>query len=171
MIDKYYYLIASLPYLNIEQKPLISDEYFLQECQNWLTDKDKSIILDATIDSLQIKEGDPEALREWKVFDINLRKKLSDIRILKKQNLNIHDKLHGAIKEIFEQQTPLLMEKRLCRIRWDFLEDTAYKYNFDINALIVYFLKLQIIKRLFVFDKEKGKQAFKGLTKVSVQYG
>lgn len=168
MSAKYYYLVSSLPYLHIGQKPFISGGRFLKECEASLTDKDKGIIADANINNLAPKETDPEALSAWKHFDANLRKRIADIRLLKKQGLNIHDKLHGAIKEIFEQGNPLLAEKRLCEIRWAFLECMSLKYNFDINALVIYFLKLQIINRLLVFDKEKGKAVFMQLTEVNI---
>ncbi len=168
MSAKYYYLIASLPQLALGQRPLISAEGFLKQCEGSLTDKDKGIISSAGIDSLMPKEDDPEALTDWKHFDTHIRKRIEDIRLLKKHGLNIHDKLHSMVKEIFEQENPLLSERKLCEIRWAFLEGETLKYNFDINALVIYFLKLQLVNRLFVFDKEKGKAIFAQLTEVSV---
>ena len=57
--------------------------------------------------------------------------------------------------------------RRLERKRWDFLEEKECDYHFDIAALSLYYLRLQMLERLASFDKEKGRETFGGLCEVS----
>ncbi len=69
--------------------------------------------------------------------------------------------------DVFEEPTPLLMERKLEKKRWDFIEEKEFGRYFDINTLILYFLKLQILERLSLFEKEKGKARFERLSEVT----
>ena len=71
--------------------------------------------------------------------------------------------------QIMSQETPLDMEMSLEKTRWDFLEEKAHGYFFDLNRLIVYFLQLQILERLDVFDKDKGESFFYELCEVDYE--
>ena len=61
------------------------------------------------------------------------------------------------------------MEEALERIRWDFLEGKTAENMFDINWLVLYFLKLQIAERLTTFDKDKGESFFYELCEVKYE--
>jgi len=62
------------------------------------------------------------------------------------------------IQIIQEGKNPLEIEKRLMRAQWDFLEEQEIGHFFDLDFLIIYYLKLQILERMFSFNKEKGQQ-------------
>ena len=47
-----------------------------------------------------------------------------------------------------------------------FLEEKEFGYHFDMNTLMLYCLKLQILERLAAFEKEKGKTRFERLAEV-----
>ena len=53
-------------------------------------------------------------------------------------------------------------------MRWQFIENLEGGHIFDLEALILYFLKLQIQKRLFTFNKEKGEAIFDELSAITL---
>lgn len=109
-------------------------------------------------------------VKKWEDFNNNLKEDLANIRSIKKSHPG--EKIHLAIGgtsggEIFSEPNPLLMEKRFERTRWDFLENQEFFYFFDINRLIIYLYKLQILERLSSFNKEKGTRVFNELCEVA----
>lgn len=164
MSNKYYYLISSLPYLFFENPALISLEDFFAECGKWLSRQDLKILQDNNINDLQINSGDLQIIKEWKGFNNSLREEIALLRAAKKTH--VIEKAPLDVKEIFTEKNPLLMERRFEKVRWDFIEQQEYRYTYDINYLILYLFKLQILERLFVFNKERGKQEFEELTQL-----
>lgn len=150
MQNKYYYLVSSLPYLFFDTESPVTTEDFISSCRNWLSRKDFSLLL-------HHKDTVP-VLRKWKKFNNSMKEELSQIRSLKK--LHPEEKIHSVFSEIFEGENPLFIEKRYERIRWDFLEGQEFYHTFDINWLLIYLFKLNILERLMSFNKEKGMQVF-----------
>ena len=100
----------------------------------------------------------------WKAFDRDLRGELAGVRRAKREGAR--ESIPMQLKDIFEEHTPLHMEKRIEEKRWAFLDEKEFGYHFDIYALSLYYLKLQILERLSVFDKERGREAFEELCEV-----
>ena len=65
-----------------------------------------------------------------------------------------------------DDNNPLDIERQLIILRWRYLEEQDAGHHFDINFLVIYFLKLQLLQRLFIFDKEKGRERFLAFSKV-----
>lgn len=164
MQNRYYYLTASLPYLYFEKEPPISIEDFISECRKWLSKKDINIIGTSDINNIEIKSSDPKIIKDWKIFNIALLEELAMIR--KAIKTHTIEKASVSVRDIFEEINPLLMEKRFERIRWDYIEQKEFLFQFDINRLVIYLFKLQILKRLAQFDKETGEKVFAELTEV-----
>ena len=167
MENKYYYLVASLPYLEFDKPPLITKEQFLSESGKWLTRSDYRKLSGIDIHDPYKQAGDPAVISKWKSFDRELREELAEIR--KEFRKSDSRGETASFKDVFGQANPLFMEKKLERKKWDFLEGIEADYHFDINELVIYFLKLQILERLASFDKEKGKEKFEILCEV--KYG
>jgi len=165
MKSSYYYLVSSLPFLFFDKKLTLSLKNFKDECKKWLNDIDFKIINKIDINSYQLEENDNFIIKKWKFFNKDFKEDIAKQRkILKK-----HSSDGGSVfyRQIFDEKNPLLMEKQLERIRWDFIEGYESWYNFDLNWLILYSLKLQINERLEKFDKEKGKKRFGELSEIS----
>jgi hypothetical protein len=62
---------------------------------------------------------------------------------------------------------PLEIEKRLLKHRWDFLDHLEQDHHFDFSFLIIYYLKLQILDKLALFDRERGMDRFRQLSRVT----
>lgn len=162
MHRKYYYLISSLPYLIFDVKKQIQIEDFLGESEKWLSKKDIKILKDTDSNNLLPGQEDTDIVKEWKRFNTNLREEIKIMRLAQKT----HSKeiLTENLKNIYEEKNPLLMEKRFEKTRWEFIEQREFLYNFDINALILYFLKLQILERINIFNKADGMKTFEELS-------
>ncbi|MFH1868913.1 MAG: DUF2764 family protein [Candidatus Omnitrophota bacterium] len=163
MYSKYYYLAASLPYLILGKAQPLAKEDFLSECKKWLSASDFSRLESIDIESLDITANDLPLLAGWKRFDMSLRTELADFR--KKRRKEKERPAPASLKDIFEKENPLLMERAIAQKRWNFIEECEFGNHFDLNFLTLYFLKLQILERITKFDKEKGRDIFQGYTR------
>ena len=167
MQNKYYYLVASLPTLKFKGELPFSPEEFLEECRKWFTPEDLERILSADI---QCPEGvctRTELLKEWSIFDGEIREALASAREEKKKGEEAKET--DIARDIMAQETPLAMEERLERIRWEFLKEKEVGYFFDLNSLVIYYLQLQILSRLGKFDKDKGESYFYKICEVDYE--
>ena len=167
MHSKYYYLVASLPYLKFAEEPPISSDGFMEECEKWLTPEDMEIVSSANLWRCMPKKKSTAVLAEWDSFNEEKREEVARARAAKKVSGQI--KAPDILKDALEKETPLLIEEALERIRWDFLEEKSAACMFDVNWLALYFLKLQIAERLATFDKDKGESFFYELCEVKYE--
>ncbi|MFA5069259.1 MAG: DUF2764 family protein [Candidatus Omnitrophota bacterium] len=167
MANKYYYLVSSLPFLRFAQPGHVNKQAFLSECRKWLSENDMEMLESAAPGSAGRPVNDTPVLRAWKEFDKNLRSELALARAWAKGNR--HDKPVSSAKVVWEQANPLLMEQSLERLRWGYLDYLEAGNFFDINFLILYFLKLQIIERLGCFNKENGEAVFRDMCEVNYE--
>lgn len=166
-MNKYYYLVSSLPYLKFDSPEFFSREEFLKFCQLWLSDADFKILSAADISDYIYKDSDLSITKAWKDFDYSLRLELLHARESRRQGLP--QKLSHRLSEVFDADNPLELEVNLAALRWRFLEDQEFGFYFDLNFLVIYFFKLQIKERLKLFDKEKGQAIFNQLCEVSYE--
>lgn len=164
MPNKYYYLVASLPYLQFNRPLPTSKDLFLSECRKWLSPKDLDIITKTNIKDFEIVTTDPEVMKNWKSFDIELRESLAGLR--KERKASILEK--KSTKGIYGEEDPLVLERKIEKKRWDYLDELELGNHFDMNIIIIYSLKLQILERLASFDMEKGRSRFESLCEVKI---
>jgi hypothetical protein len=167
MTGKYYYLIASLPYLG-EGEISITKKEFLSECVKWLSPRALAVLKEADTDE-DIKCENVPALNDWKVFKTELDEGLLAVRKADATDSPQDSTVPPAVRAVFEEETPLLMEKRLAAVQLDFIDTQLSRYFFDLNWLIMYFLKIQILERLSVFNKDEGEKFFYELCEVEYE--
>ena len=165
MPGKYYYLVSSLPYLKMEEKG-ITKEAFLAECLKWLSLADYRALEEADMGMLEKTSFEVPVLIDWKSFDESLKKDLFVAREAMALGTSRETVVNDTIKAVLEQETPLLMEKKLAQMKLDFIDGEFSKYFFDLNWLILYYLKIQILERLSLFDKDIGENFFYKLCEV-----
>ncbi len=163
-MDKYYYFVSQLPVLKFNERPSIGKDYFLDEAKKWLSPKDLEIIVDLNINDFIFKKDDLTVLREYKYFERVLREELVLFR--KNSYSNIDSKVLTVVSLSVLEGNPLDVERKLLLLRWTFIEEKEQGHYFDLESLCLYFLKLQILERLFIFDKEKGTLVFDKLCEV-----
>lgn len=166
-MSKYYYLVASLPYLQFGEEAPVSTKDLLEECGKWLSAKDITTIRAAGSFDREAPGGRSSLLKEWKEFESSVREEIALFRASRKKGGDF--RAREEIKSIVSQKTPLDMEKSLEKMKWDYLEDKEPGFLFDINSLIIYFLKLQILERVDSFDKDKGERFFYNICEVNYE--
>ena len=166
-MSKHYYLVATLPYLQFGEEAPVSIEAFLEECRKWLS-ADEMKIIAATGDCGRGSEDVSSGLLEaWQEFDLAVREEISLFREARKKGEDFRAK--EELKEIMTQKTPLEMEKKIEKIKWDYLVEKELSFFFDIDSLVVYFLKLQILERIDSFNKDKGERFFYNTCEVNYE--
>lgn len=159
MQNKYYYLVSSLPLLQFDDKPGIIKKEFLSECGKWVNLPEFKILQAVDIDSFKMPSGNKQIIRQWKKLDSSLRDDLSKARRIRQDADD--EKLPASMLSVFDKETPFLMEKEFARKQWVILDELELGHYFDINILIIYFLKLQILERFATFNKDEGMRVFK----------
>ncbi|MBW2028564.1 MAG: DUF2764 family protein [Deltaproteobacteria bacterium] len=171
-MGEYYYIVSSLPYLSFQDSPPFSHEEFLEGCDLWLSNQERAQLGLGLLDVERIPQDliANDLLLRWVSYENTLRNELVRHRA---RNLGIGEEKYmrerpglevGAAEEVHKAlQLPSLREKEiaLLEIRWDFLSDMEPGHYFDLTALIIYGLKLQILERMQSFSEEKGRQLLK----------
>ncbi len=164
-MDKYYYFVAQLPVLFFDKESDLALETFLQEAQKWLGAGDFRILSASVLNNISGGENAPEVLKTYSAFEEALQHDIARWR-----------QAHRASQEykplsfplsIIKEGNPLEVEKKLLALRWHFLNDLETGHHFDVEFLILYFIKLQILHRLAKFNKEKGLRVFQSLCDVT----
>lgn len=135
-----------------------------------------------------VRNCENEFLRKWFDFDLNLKNIVAGINV-RKHKLN-GEKIYigdsfivqavkkSTLKDFglsndFEYMEKLLIiqenenflerEKAMDILRWNFLDEQNTFNYFSIEVLLAYIIKLNIIERWLVLDKETGESMFRKL--------
>lgn len=165
-MTKYYYTMAALPTLRLEEKAPISEEKFLQFAEDTVKAGDYQIILKCQLGSTE-PTGFSFADRILS-FEKELRLELAEARMAKLKfdspmplpESDGRDVLTEKVRNIINADSPLEAESAMNQVRWGFLEEMGVSHFFDMEALIVYYFKLQIVMRQEKFEREPGREAF-----------
>ena len=173
-MGQYYYTVATLPMLSFESENFPTTEEFLELCSRRASRKEYELLLRARLlPDPQDMSGNP-LLRTWYEREIGLRNELVRQRAAQ-LNRDEHtyvrrtangDDMSGirgipeVVREALTQDTPLKSEMVLLRHRWAVLEELEVGHHFDIERLMIYYLKLQILWRKRRFNREDGENVF-----------
>lgn len=165
-MDKYYYFVSQLPTLFFDGETDISLERFFAESEKWLGDRERDILSRVSIDHTDAIEGDPGVLQDYKTLEFALR---SELALWRKTRGSDQEYRPSSFPiSIVRDGTPLDAERELLKLRWNYIENEAPAHHYDLEFLILYCLKLQILRRLFTFNKEEGLKTFQNLCEVEV---
>lgn len=165
-MDKHYYFVSQLPTLFFDGEAGIALEAFQAEGEKWLSDREQNILSRVSIEDADAAEGDPGALLDYKEFEFALRTELALWR--KTRGTDQEYRPSRFPVSIVRDSTPLEAERELLKLRWNYIENEAPAHHYDLEFLIFYCLKLQILRRLFTFNKEEGLKTFQNLCEVEV---
>jgi len=152
-MDKYYYIVSQLPMLFFDKETFMTIEYFLQESAKWLSSKDYEVLSQVNINDISLKKMGPKVWLQYSEFEYEFR---NDLALWRKS------------LRVGQEYKPNSFERRLLKRRWDFIEALEQDHHFDLEFIILYYLKLQILQRLFQFNKEKGMITFQDISRVTV---
>jgi hypothetical protein len=166
-LKNHYYTLAALKTIRLGEKIPITEEYFLQFAEDTIDAKSYQILLKSRW-GLTEPTGFSFADRilSW---EKELRLELAKARISKRSfdtppNLQASDGRYSLLEQVravMALDSPLDAERYLDQLRWSFLEDIGARHYFDLEALVVYYLKLQLALRQEKFLEELGRDSFK----------
>ncbi len=165
-MDRYYYIASQLPFLQMSSETEFSQTQLFYELEKWLNESDFQQLEEADINNTDALTSDTSIIKQYKEFEKLLRNELVAWRKAKKDGYE--HKTTIIPSNLLKEGNPLEIEKKLLKLRWDFLEEQGLDHYFDLEFLILYNYKLQILGRLKSFDKDLGLKNFKQYTEVGI---
>ena len=185
-MDNYAYIIASLPVLNQEDHPehFVAEE-ILAEIREQLSARDNSVL------DLLLEGYDPDKLnaefyrralahgnrfiREWFRFDLDLRNATvaflndslgrpegQDLVLLTEREAEEFPE-EEAVQQVLNRADLLQRERGLDDLRWQKVDELTAMDVFDLELILGFVAKLQIIDRWLKLDPESGRELFRKL--------
>ena len=177
-MNGYYYLLTSLPELDINSSQAIEDaDSFISKLEFFIPKKDFKQIKSLINNDKDLK---------IKVLEDYLKKKQSiDALLLEKREIKLRgesreyklkqpvdSQINSLVDKVFNNSNPLEAEKEILSLYWKILDEIGAFHNFDFTTLCVYVLKMQLLRRLKSFDANEGKKEFNNLfEKSKISYG
>lgn len=134
------------------------------------------------------KKTNNQFLRQWSELNMNIRNVLSFMncrdnkvkydhlivgdnavaQLLKTSHNPTHELIElmdylEFVREIHELPDLLEKEQRIDLLLWEWIDENTFFHYFDIEKIMGYLFKLQIIERWRLLDKGKGEQIFREL--------
>ncbi len=163
---QYYYVIATLPLLQPDDKPPLTLDELYYSCRGNINDDDLNLLKTASLEPSH--DYGTEILKKWYTWETSLRNELVKLRSQKRGVESEKYKREGDVipgiaetaREAVNQDSPLAGEELLNKARWTFLDELEVGHYFDTAKLLVYALKLQLLHRRSKFTTEQGKEKF-----------
>ncbi len=186
------YLISSLPYLSFSNKPefqqkiktlfqsYIGEEeeeemdpadMLDRESAKFVSGKSFSLLRDIELnriyESTYLRRGS-RVLEEFSQYVRRQKEAVKGIRLQRKDSLSGNGRHDPELLSL--EGTPLEQEVQLMKYQWERLEELSSGHYADLEALILYKLKLLLLLRWWNFDARLGFERFLELTKEK-EYG
>jgi hypothetical protein len=161
MTDRYFYLVAQLPALRFGREPGLTPEGFLAEAAKWLGRSRLETIRGAALFDRSEKPTGCALLDRFRAFERAFRTELAEWRRARREGRDLRTSFPASL---VREGDPLEVERALLRYRFERLEEEEWGHHFDLEALAAYYLKLQIMARLTVYDAARGLEAYRSLT-------
>jgi len=165
-MDKYYYVVTQLPMLFFDRESYMTTEFFLREAEKWLSPADFQCLVQARYNSITLTVKSPRLLQAYVDHENAFRQDIAAWRKAQREGLDY--KLETIPTAMVKDGNPLEIEKNLLAFRWKLIEELEIDHHFDLEFLILYFYKLQILETLALYNKEKGLEIFKSISKVNI---
>lgn len=174
-MSQYYFLVASLPTLQLDTPPAISFPEFLSLCHEHMSPADLEAVkaarlseFDEAFDRCATAESASLLIR-WYRWEITLRNALAKLRALKLgwdphpylHEIKEHLGLEALAQEAMGAADPWEAGKLLVQARWSYLDELEVGHFFDTGKLIVYSLKLQLLLAHAAMTRERGEAELK----------
>ncbi|MCK9594078.1 MAG: DUF2764 family protein [Candidatus Omnitrophica bacterium] len=156
MPEFYTYLISSLPVLQFGAKPEYSLERFMGMCRDLIPEEDYQTLGLCAGKALLDHPARQPTLKQWQAFETGLRNELVKVRASRRKiepakYLRPDGSGDSGLVHIAANSrripSPAEAEKFLDQERWKKLEELSFGHYFDLDALIIYCLKLRILLR------------------------
>lgn len=159
----YYYLLASLPSLQLTAAPPIELEVLLQSSREQLTDKDFQ-----ELSAILAGGGESAFARRWRDFDERLRLLVARQRA-ERRSLDVSElpsesgapdlSLQNQVLDAFAAEDPMERERRLDTLRWRWLENDSAFDPFAKAAVFSYALRFELVRTWHGRSTVRGRMA------------
>ncbi len=167
----YYYLISSLPALELEKEPHIDSEQFLDMAARELPESScqklaRIKLVPGWLSSCQVEAQ----WQEWETYLRNLlvwrrchHSGCESAHHWIRPETEVFPTIIRTVDEAVSEETPLAREKILDQLRWSRLDDLQTGHYFDFETLAIYRLRLLLAEKWRDHDTKRGREAFDGL--------
>jgi hypothetical protein len=161
---EYYYLVSTLPLLCLDDPPPLTSEAFLELCRAHVDEAGFRRLRAVDL----IPDGEPGGAvdRGWRAWETYVRNLLATLRggALRRETgdslrpeIDVFPGDRRRLEEIMNEDDPAARERALDELRWRRLDDLAVGHHFDVEALVVYRLRLRIMEKWAARESERGK--------------
>jgi hypothetical protein len=167
-LSNYYFVAASLPMLRYDNPAGITRAYFLDLCKAHLSPVDFQLLAEAELFGFSARAPRSAIYKKYRDWETALRNELTILRAagsgrradpsLRPAEIFLSAK--ALAKRVFNEASPLRAEELIDEARWQQLEELELGHFFDLQRLLVYYLKLQLLGRRALFNPEEGKTIF-----------
>lgn len=164
-MDKYYYLVSQLPVLFFDRDNPMRLDTFLEEAAKWLSPKDYSVLTSVHLSGETPKKV-PSVFAHFLETNREFKRELALWRQSKREGWEY--KPQSFPLSLVKEGNPLEVEKKLLKQSWMILDEQEKDHHFDLGILILYYLKLQILEKLAIFEEEKGMEHFQKMSRVTL---
>lgn len=167
----YYYAVAALPSLRFDMEEPPTDEAFVEFCVDQCTPHDTRLVAEARFGSENV---DHPTLCDVEGFERALRRALAEHRAATlgwelgddprrndPQVSRFAVTAHAIVQDAMAKENPFERERALDRARFTFLEELQVGHYFDVVVLMLYRLKLALIRRSQARTADKGEEVFR----------
>lgn len=167
---QYYYAVATLPTLALEETSYLSIESFCEFMKEQLTAEDYGYLSRASLDP-PAEFGDmPKAYVSFARFVLALRNALSKERAGElgwelEEHLRLDDRGETGMtepeamvraREALNAENPFRAEEAIIRAQWALLDELEVGRFFNVEKIIIYYLRLQLCERFGDMTIERG---------------
>ncbi|MDR3201021.1 MAG: hypothetical protein LBT68_06135 [Spirochaetales bacterium] len=146
----------------------MAEEDFLFLCQNSVTGGDWKVLQQARFHSSPGLKTGNLTLDSWAAGEQSLRAELAKLRAAKKgletESYNRYgaysQSILDAARKAFNEESPLEAEAVVLRALWSLLDELETGHLFDIDKLIAYYLRLQIVELKNKRNRADGEKNF-----------
>jgi hypothetical protein len=166
MKEQYYYVISSLPHLSLNDELPIRKNDFLSVCKESLKTTDFEMLRSIDLLGADQDKAPLDVIRSFFSWERGVRNALVKLRA-EKLGFDPVDFIRGDIsdhltghfaEEAFSADSPIMAENILNKARWKYLDELEFGHYFDLEILIIFFIKLQILERISSFDADQGRE-------------
>jgi len=165
-LGAYYYTVSSLPHLSFDSTSVMAEEDFLFLCQNSVTGGDWKVIKEARLHSAPGLKTGNATLDSWAAGEQSLRAELAKLRAAKKgletESYNRYgaysQSILDAARKAFGEESPLEAETVILQALWSLLDELETGHLFDVDKIIVYYLRMQLVELKNKRNKAEGEK-------------
>ena len=163
-----YYLVSQLPDISSERSVLpITEKYYRDLCSRFMTGRSLELLNKLSLEPSKMPESTGSSfLDAWYEHERALRYALCQVRAQKMKKdagsipVSITADIVQAARTAVGMESPLSAEQFLYEYRLSVLNNLQPLDTFSEDYVFAYGIKLMLVQRMKVFDKEKGSDSY-----------